>query len=123
MPQEIMQSLQIVTSASGFFWYVGTIIAVGMIAGAKLDHNFSGLRKSLFLILPYAAILFFTTSSRLYQTALVRTLNADAYNGLMTLVLITIAYVIGLFIGHVIVSNGTEQAKKQYKAQHGRYTG
>ncbi len=110
--QEIIQSIVNVTQAQGFYLYVGMIISVGMIAGSKFDNRFAGFKKSVTLILPYAIILLFVNVTRLYETGQTRPITADAYNGSVSLALITIAYISGLFIGHMVVKKGKEQAHK-----------
>lgn len=109
--QEIWQSINIVTSSPGFFWYVGTIISIGMLAGSKYDNKFTGFIKSLSLILPYTFVLLLTTFSRLYQTYLIKPLSSDAFNGSITLIIITLAYILGLFMGHMAVKKGKEAAE------------
>lgn len=110
--QEVQQSIQQVISSPGFFWWVGVIISIGMLAGAKFDNRIQGFVKSIILIFPYSLVLLLTTLNRLYIISYDKPLNADAYNGIVTLVIITLAYIVGLFLGHMAVKKGHEAGVK-----------
>lgn len=115
MQKEIITSLSLVTSSPLFYYYVSTIFAFGMVIGAKYNHKFNGFKQSMTLLAPYTLIIFTTTISRIYETSTRTTVTANAYNSLVTLVLITIIYVLGLFIGHMLDLKGKEVAHKEHR--------
>lgn len=101
--QEILTSFINVTSATGFWFYMGGVVSMGMVVGNRFDESYKGFKRSIVLLLPYFVMLFFVTSSRVYEVSRIRLLGADAYNSLITLGIVTFFYVLGLFIGHVIL--------------------
>lgn len=111
--QEIQQSIIAVTNSQGFYFWVGIVISVGMLAGSRFDNKLAGFARSMAIIAPYGLILFLTNATRLYETSLKKTLSADAYNSSVTLFIITGAYIVGLFLGHMAVKKGKEQAIKE----------
>jgi hypothetical protein len=110
--QEIIQSLQAVTGATGFWFYMGGVVSLGMVVGNKFDDKYRGLSKSLTLLSPYVFILFLTTASRLVETGFKQPLGSNAYNSTITLLLVTFFYILGLFIGHVILEEAHKKVKQ-----------
>jgi hypothetical protein len=115
--QEVNQSLLLVINSVNFWWYMSTILSLGMVIGAKYDDRFAGFRKSLSIITPYTMIIFLTNASRMYETSHTKPLTATAYNSLWSLVIITIFYVVGLFIGHMIDQKAKIKAHEEIKAE------
>lgn len=112
--QEILVSIKNVSSASFFWWYMSMIISLGMVVGAKFDNRFRGFIKSIILLAPYTLILLLTNISRLYETSLRKELTSDAYNGTASLFMVTIFYMLGLFIGHMIDKQGKIEVMRKY---------
>ena len=112
--QEINDSLYLVIQSQYFWWYMSTILSLGMVIGAKYDDRFAGFKKSLSLILPYTSIIFLTNISRMYERSQSQPLTATAYNSLWSLIIITLFYVLGLFIGHMIDRKAKQSAKELF---------
>lgn len=101
--QEIITSFINVTNATGFWFYMGGVLSMGMVVGNRFDESYKGFRRSIVVLIPYFVMLFFVTSSRVYEISRIKLLGADAYNSLITLGVVTLFYVLGLFLGHVIL--------------------
>lgn len=94
---------------------MSTILSLGMVIGAKYDDRFNGFKKSISLIAPYTSIIFLTNLSRMYETSHSKPLTATAYNSMWTLLIITIFYTLGLFVGHMIDRRAKVQARTEHK--------
>lgn len=101
----VTDSIIQVTSSQNFWLYIGLIIAFGMIVGGKLNDGFNGFKKSLVIIFPFIFVLFITNASRVYYYSLSFGLGAQSYNNTISLLITSLSYFIGLFIGHLIVSS------------------
>lgn len=112
--QEITDSLHLVIRSVNFWWYMSTILSLGMVIGAKFDDKLRGFTRSLALIVPYTSILFLTNFSRLYETAQIKPLASTAYNSMWSLTIITVFYVTGLFIGHMIDRKAKHNAQREH---------
>lgn len=111
--QEIIQSLYTVTSAAGFWFYMGGVVSLGMVIGNRFDESYKGFRKSVFLLSPYVILLILTNASRIAQIGFEKPLDSMAYNGLITIGIITIFYITGLFLGHVILRKAHKEVEKK----------
>lgn len=90
---------------SPYFWlYIGLIISFGMVFGGRLNEGMNGFRKSMMILLPFSLMLFVIMASRLFYTATIFPLGANAYNNVITLIITTFFYTLGLFMGHMVVS-------------------
>jgi hypothetical protein len=115
--QEVNDSLFLVVGSQYFWWYMGGILSTGLIIGVKYDDQFRGFRKSLSIIAPYTSIIFLTNMSRMYETSQTKALTATAYNSMWSLLIITIFYVLGLFIGHMIDQRAKVKAHEEAKVE------
>ncbi len=99
---DILNSLQNIT-ATPFFWgALGSAVAWGMYIGAKRNHGFKGLRGSLEVILPFAGFLLVSTIATTWQYAETYGLGWQSYNNSLRLIIFTIAYTFGLWVGHIV---------------------
>lgn len=112
--QEINESFYLVTQSVNFWWYMSTILSLGMVIGAKFDHKLRGFTRSLALLVPYTSIIFLTNFSRLYETSQKTHLGATSFNSMWTIIIITAFYIVGLFIGHMI----DQKAKHKAQTEH-----
>ena len=108
--QEIIQSLYLVIDGNAFFINMGIIISVGMFSGVKLNDSLAGFNRSLVIIFPYSALLFLTNLSRI---AVLTDKTPNAYNSTWTILLTTFAYVVGLYIGHVIFCRAKKEVQEE----------
>ena len=112
MQPEINQSIILVSSSQYFWWYMGSVISLGMLVGAKFDDGLKGLKRSISVLFPYFFILFITNGSRLVETSWKQPLGATAYNSIVTLLAVTFFYGIGLIFGHLIKKRAVEEAQR-----------
>lgn len=110
-----LDSISMVTTSPNFFFYMGLVVSFGMIVGGKLNEGMDGLKKSVIVLLPFGFVMLLTTSSRLFYTSSLSSfpLSANAYNGLFTLVFTSLFYLIGLVLGHTIVSSTIRKIYKE----------
>lgn len=102
--QEIIESLRIVITDPGIWPSLGTTVAGAMFIGAMLNNGRYGLKTSLTVLLPYTIFLFIPTISRILHKLSDGTMvGASAWNGTITLFLVTVSYILGLTIGHLII--------------------
>lgn len=110
MTIEIIKQAVIYVSSAPFFWgSMGFTTALAMFAGVLLyDGNLTQIRKGLVSVLSYASMVFWLTSTRVIKTISTSlayptsTHPEYAYAGLVSVVLITLAWVLGLIIGVTI---------------------
>ena len=98
----LCKSTKFVTNTDGFLIFISLIITTGMFVGVRLNEGKIGFSRSLFVLFPYIILVSLVNGSRIYQTSLVTSVGSQAYNGLVTLILTSLAYILGLFVGHVI---------------------
>lgn len=110
-----MDSVYLVIRSPHFFFYMGLVVSFGMIVGGRLNEGMAGLKKSMFVLIPFGFVLFMTTSSRIFFTSNLYPipLSANAYNGIFTLLFTGIFYFIGLLLGHTVVSNTVKKIYRQ----------
>lgn len=113
------ESLLLVLSGDYFLFNVSTVVSLGMIIGYKLNEGLDGFKKSITILLPYSALLILTIYSRLLG---VEVTAANAYNGIITIIITSVAYITGLFLGHVVFNkakkdavNESEKAREQIR--------
>ena len=111
--QILMESVKIVTSATGFWFFTGCIISLGMIVGAKLNEGGTGLRRSATILFPFIIILLSTNLTRVYDYARINGFGGQSFTNTFSLIFIAVAYVIGLGIGHVFISHVLKPYRKQ----------
>lgn len=111
--QILLDSVHIVTSATGFWFFTGCIISFGMIVGAKLNEGGTGLRRSLTILLPFMLILFSTNLSRVFDYARVNGFGGQSFTNTVSLIFIALAYIVGLFVGHIFISHILKPYRKQ----------
>lgn len=99
--QELINSAQNVIRVDGFLVFFSLIITTGMLIGIRLDDGSRGLRRSLVILIPFILLQTLTNISRVYQTLNVQ-MASQSFNGTTTMVLTSIAYILGLVIGHLI---------------------
>lgn len=109
--EEITQSFNQVINDPLFVYIVGIIFSAGIFLGWYYDHKIVGFKKSMIILLPPFSLILAATFSRLYNSSLIAPLNASAYNGTITWILLLGFYVLGLFIGHMADLKGREKAK------------
>lgn len=113
MMQILLDSVHIVTSATGFWFFTGCVISFGMIVGAKLNEGGTGLRRSLTILLPFMLILFSTNLSRVFDYARVNGFGGQSFTNTVSLIFIAIAYIAGLGIGHMFISHVLKPYRKE----------
>lgn len=100
-------------SQAPFFWMgMGFTTAIAMFVGAIIfDGNLPQASKGLVSVGSYAAMLFWLNSARVTDTINdraaqgIKTLHPEmVWAGIMTLLLVTLAWVLGVFLGVFIVS-------------------
>lgn len=111
--QILMESVKIVTSATGFWFFTGCIISLGMIVGAKLNEGGTGLRRSATILFPFIIILLSTNLTRVFDYARINGFGGQSFTNTFSLIFIAVAYVIGLGIGHVFISHVLKPYRKQ----------
>jgi len=84
-----------------FFWgTMGFTTAFGMYVGAILyNGNLGQASKGVFGIFTYAGMLLWITSSRVFNSITEDTKFPLAFAGLITIVITTVFWVLGVFIG------------------------
>lgn len=102
LTSELFNSTRNVVTVDGFLVFFSLIITTGMFIGIRLDDGVRGLKRSLIILLPLLALQALTNVSRIYQTSLNTQISSAAFNGLTTMFLTSLAYIIGLVIGHLI---------------------
>lgn len=113
MMQILLDSVHIVTSATGFWFFTGCVISFGMIVGAKLNEGGTGLRRSLTILLPFMLILFSTNLSRVFDYARVNGFGGQSFTNTVSLIFIALAYIVGLGVGHMFISHVLKPYRKQ----------
>lgn len=111
--QILLDSVKIVTSGTGFWFFTGCIISFGMIVGAKLNEGGSGLRRSLIILLPFTAILFSTNLSRVFDYARINGFGGQSFTNTVSLIFIALAYVAGLGVGHIFIGHILKPYREQ----------
>lgn len=111
--QILLDSVHIVTTATGFWFFTGCIISFGMIVGAKLNEGGTGLRRSLTILLPFMLILFSTNLSRVFDYALVNGFGGQSFTNTVSLIFIALAYIVGLGVGHIFISHILKPYRKE----------
>lgn len=111
--QILLDSVHIVTSATGFWFFTGCIISFGMIVGAKLNEGGTGLKRSLIILLPFTIILFSTNLSRVFDYARINGFGGQSFTNTVSLIFIALAYIVGLFVGHIFISHILKPYRKQ----------
>lgn len=112
---EVIKSIQVVSSSPYFFFYMGLIITFGMIIGVHLDDGVRGFKRSLTIIMPFLIMTVITTLSRIYSISHDVVISFQAYNGTVSFLISSFFYIIGLFIGHSITYKATKAAKGKYE--------
>lgn len=111
--QILLDSVHIVTSATGFWFFTGCIISLGMIVGAKLNEGGTGLKRSITILLPFIIILFSTNLSRVFDYARINGFGGQSFTNTFSLIFVALAYVVGLGIGHVFIGHILKPYRKQ----------
>lgn len=111
--QIIADSVHIVTSATGFWFFTGCIISLGMIVGAKLNEGGTGLKRSLTILLPFLLILFSTNLSRVFDYARINGFGGQSFTNTLSLIFIALAYIVGLGVGHIFISHILKPYRKE----------
>ena len=111
--QILLDSVHIVTSATGFWFFTGCIISFGMIVGAKLNEGGTGLRRSLTILLPFMLILFSTNLTRVFDYARINGFGGQSFTNTVSLIFIALAYIVGLFVGHIFISHILKPYRKE----------
>ena len=111
--QILLDSIHIVTSGTGFWFFTGCIISFGMIVGAKLNEGGTGLRRSITILLPFIIILFSTNLSRVFDYARVNGFGGQSFTNTFSLIFVALAYVVGLGVGHMFISHVLKPYRKQ----------
>lgn len=110
---EIIQSFILVTTGANFWAWSSTIIVLGMFVGWKQNKGMSGFKRSIYTLIPFALIYFFSSANRVYEYTRIYGVGVQSYNNLISIVLISILYAFGLFIGHNIKNKAIESAVKE----------
>ncbi len=110
----IKQSFFFVISDGGFIPSVMTNLLLSMAVGAMLNSGIAGFRISISILLPYILVIALPTTLRIINYAS-RTngLSYTAFNSLNTLTLMSIVYLVGIFIGHHIKKKAHRDAEKE----------
>jgi hypothetical protein len=113
--QEITQSFYLVVGASSFLTLTSLVFITGIFWGWWYDQKIIGFKRSLNLIVPFVVLLITINASRIYEASLSTKINPNGYNGLITLVLSSVVYIIGLFIGHMLDTRGRKKAQEIHR--------
>ena len=97
-------TLKYVINAPFFWGSMGFTVAIAMFAGVLLyDGQMNQVKKGAISVLSYASTIFWVTVSRILETTGspgYKTYNPEyAYAGIMTLVLITLSWMLGITLG------------------------
>lgn len=111
--QEIIESLEVVVTTGGFLYNMSMIIVVGIIAGVKLNEYLVGFKRSLVILIPFIVVLLFSNTTRIMQIAQTTEIGHNAYNGSITIILTSICYMLGLFLGHVTFHKAKRDAESE----------
>lgn len=110
MIEHIRESFNQVLTTGGFSYYATTILCFGIVLGGRLGQGMSGFKKSLVILCPFILVLALNGLTRVYEVSLVRPIGPQSYNGTVSLVLTSLSYLTGLFIGHCAVREGRRVA-------------
>jgi len=103
MAENFISVLEYVCSAPYFWGSMGFTTALGMFIGAILyDGNLTQASKGGFTVLTFAGMLLWTTSVRLYHSSIIN--PTLAYSGVMTTLLVSLFWVLGLILGVWVLS-------------------
>jgi len=108
--ESIGQSIVFVSRVQGFLLMMSLVICFGMFVGIKLDDGRAGFNRSALVLLPYIALVMTINISRIYQTMLLMPITYSAFNGIATLLITSIFYLLGLCIGHMIFKKAKKDA-------------
>lgn len=111
----IGQSFVTVYFGYGFPQMISATLALGMSIGVLRNQGATGFRVSLSVITPLLVCLILTNVLRIYGVSATTTIGSSAYNGSTSMLMITGAYVVGLFIGHIILSHARHQVQNKSK--------
>lgn len=103
----IVEALQTIVSDPSLLSVIGWTVAVAMTVGWLLDNGLTGYRRSLSVIIPFILL---TTIIRIDTMP-----NIDTFVDVIFFFLISIVYVVGLFLGHVVIWLAIRHARKQVK--------
>lgn len=110
--QEILQSFNNVILSPLFMVYMSFIITFGMWIGIRLDNGIQGFKRSIVIILPFIFVILLANTSRIYQASFVSPLPANAFNGIITTIITSFFYIVGLIIGHIIWDEARNRVQK-----------
>ena len=113
--QQIGQSFVTVYSGYGFPQMISATLALGMSIGVLRNQGTRGFRVSLSVITPLLFCLLLTNALRIYEVSTTRVVGFSAYNGSTSMLMITSAYVVGLFIGHIIFAHARQRVQNKSK--------
>lgn len=112
--ENVISSFYLVINANQFLTMASITLMVGIFWGWLYDQKFAGFRRSLSLIAPHSILIIITSLFRITEYSTKNVFTANAYNGVMTILLTTFFYIIGLFIGHMIDHNAKNQAQATF---------
>jgi hypothetical protein len=104
-----------VTSVPYFWLSMGLTISTAMFIGATMyNGDLRKFSKALIGILSYGFFLFAITATRLYDTGTTVGFKSStlAHAGIFTLAFVTVAYVLGMFIGVMVTNYAKHHSKK-----------
>lgn len=114
--QEIAHSINQVITSGGFLYNLSMIIVIGIVAGVKLNEYFVGFKRSMVILIPFIFILLLTNLMRIYDMSSDQVIGYNAYNGSVSIAIVSLAYVVGLFLGHVTFHKAKKDARKEVHA-------
>lgn len=113
--QQIGQSFVTVYGGYGFPQMISATLALGMSIGVLRNQGTRGFRVSLSVISPLLICLILTNILRIYDVSTTRAVGSSAYNGSTSMLMVTGAYIVGLFIGHIIFAHARHQVQNKSK--------
>lgn len=111
--QVLFESVKIVTSATGFWFFIGCIISLGMVIGAKLNEGGNGFKRSITILLPFSVVLFSTNLARVFDYARINGFGGQSFTNTFSIIFVSMAYIFGLAVGHLFISHTLKPYRKR----------
>lgn len=110
----LQESLQQVINGSNFWFWLGMSIASGAIVGGIFNQGIKGLRRSVVTLSPLILLVMAATGDRVYAIHIINPIGPSAFNAPLSLFILSIGYVAGLWYGHTIVSRAVRSVYQKH---------
>lgn len=110
---DILESLSNIANTPFFWGALTSAVVWGMYIGSKRNHKMAGFRSSMAIILPFVGFMLVASIATAYEyTKTTGVVGWQSYNNSLRLIIFTIAYATGLYVGHMIVKQAIHSVIK-----------